>query len=101
VAQRAGHGSHAPAISVHANHRRPDAATAACRNRREAALADVVFIVYAAPRGKTEALCREAVDWGKPVYTLDGPHNAHLMAAGALAMTVGTDAHRIAQVRNG
>ncbi|MCL5998337.1 MAG: DNA-processing protein DprA [Chloroflexi bacterium] len=69
------------------NQRRPDADMAAYRNRCVAALADVVFIVYAAPGSKTEALCREVVSWGKPVFTFDSPHNEHLMAAGARAAT--------------
>jgi predicted Rossmann fold nucleotide-binding protein DprA/Smf involved in DNA uptake len=68
------------------NQRRPDADMAAYRNRCVAALADAVFIVYAAPGSKTEALCQEAVGWGK-VYTFDIPHNEHLMAAGARAAT--------------
>jgi predicted Rossmann fold nucleotide-binding protein DprA/Smf involved in DNA uptake len=63
--------------------RRADADMAAYRNRCVAALADRVFIVYAAPGSKTEALCREVVAWGKPVYTFDEPHTANLVALGA------------------
>ena len=63
--------------------RRADADMAAFRNRCVAALAERVFVVYAAPGSKTEALCREVVAWGKPLDTFDGSHTANLRALGA------------------
>ena len=57
--------------------------TSVRRNRFVAALADRVFIAHAAPGSKTEALCREIVEWGKSLYTLPCDDNAHLIALGA------------------
>ncbi len=65
--------------------RRVTAELAAARNRFVATLAERVLFIHAAPGGRTEALAREAIGWGKPVYTLAHPANAHLMALGALA----------------
>lgn len=53
------------------------------RNRLVAALSDVIFVPYAAEGGKTEALCREIVDGGKPVFTLQDDHCTNLVALGA------------------
>jgi len=53
------------------------------RNRFVAALADTLLVAYADPGGGTERLCREALAWGKPVYTLRSPHNEHLVRLGA------------------
>ncbi|MCZ7570220.1 MAG: DNA-processing protein DprA [Ardenticatenaceae bacterium] len=61
---------------------RVSAATAAARNRLVAALADEVLIAHAEPGSKTEALAHAALSWGKPVYTLDHPANAGLLAQG-------------------
>jgi predicted Rossmann fold nucleotide-binding protein DprA/Smf involved in DNA uptake len=68
--------------------RRPTAETAAQRNRLVLALAGGVFIAHAASGSKTEALCRDARAWGKPVFTLDSPDNAHLRALGATPVRV-------------
>lgn len=57
--------------------------TAARRNRFVAALADALFVAHADPGGRTEALCREAAAWGKPIYTFDDPSNSNLLALGA------------------
>lgn len=59
--------------------------TARRRNQLVAALADRVFVAYAAPGGKTEAFCREVVKWGKLLLTFDCPENAGLLARGAQA----------------
>lgn len=40
------------------------------RNRLVAALADRVFIAYAAPGSQTEAFAQEVRSWGKPILTL-------------------------------
>ena len=63
--------------------RRPTAAIAAQRNAYVAALADRLLIAYAERGGKTEALCKDALAQGKPVFALDSPDNAHLMELGA------------------
>ena len=53
------------------------------RNRFVAAVSDVIFVPYAAEGGKTEALCREMLDGGKPVFTLQDDHCTNLLALGA------------------
>jgi len=55
------------------------------RNCFVAALAERVFVAYAEPNGKLEALCREVIVWGKPLSTF--AENAHLVALGAKAVT--------------
>ncbi len=66
--------------------RRPTAAIAGRRNACVAALADRLLVAHAAPGGKTERLCRDALAAGKRVFTLDSSDNAHLMAQGAVAV---------------
>ena len=63
--------------------RRPTAAIAARRNACVAALADRLLVAHAAPGGKTERLCRDALVGGKRVFTLESADNAHLVALGA------------------
>lgn len=63
--------------------RRATAHTAQLRNQLVAALADQVFVAHAAPGGKTEQFCREILQAGKPVLTLDDPNNAPFIALGA------------------
>ena len=63
--------------------RRPTAATAAERNARVAALSDIMLIAHAETGGKVEALCREAIGDGKPVFALASDDNAHLFEQGA------------------
>ncbi len=70
-------------LSAISGERRVTAETAAERNRLVAALADALFVAHADPGGKTEALCREAAGWGKPLYTFDDPANGNLLALGA------------------
>lgn len=67
-------------------HRRVTAARAERRNELVAALADRVFVPYAEPGGKTEALCRKIVSWGKPLLTFDTEHNTNLLSMGAEAL---------------
>ena len=64
--------------------RRPTAAIAARRNACVAALADRLLVAHAAPGGKTERLCRDALTAGKRVFTLESSDNAHLVAQGAV-----------------
>ena len=62
--------------------RRATQETAAYRNQVVAALADKVFVAYAAPGSKTEAFCREITGTGKTCITFDDPKTANLKAAG-------------------
>jgi predicted Rossmann fold nucleotide-binding protein DprA/Smf involved in DNA uptake len=68
--------------------RRVTAELAAYRNRFVAALAEHVLFVHAAPGGRTEALARKVIGWGKPAHAIAHPANAHLMALGALDLTI-------------
>ncbi len=54
------------------------------RNEFVASLAAWIFIVYAAPGGKTDSFSRKLLGWGKPVFTFDTPANAALLSSGAL-----------------
>jgi predicted Rossmann fold nucleotide-binding protein DprA/Smf involved in DNA uptake len=53
------------------------------RNMLVAALADVLLIAHATPKGRIEQLCDEALAWGKPVFALEGGENERLLAMGA------------------
>lgn len=66
--------------------RRITAATSAKRNRIVTDMAEAIVVVYAAPGGKTDILCRELLVESKPVYTFDHPANADLLRAGAKPM---------------
>jgi predicted Rossmann fold nucleotide-binding protein DprA/Smf involved in DNA uptake len=57
--------------------------TALFRNEVVAALADRVFVSYAAPGGKTESFCRRVVHWHKQLFTFDVPETASLRSIGA------------------
>ena len=52
-----------------------------------AALAEQVFVAYAAPEGKTESFCKKVLGWGKPLLTFNNPSNAALLASGARPYT--------------
>lgn len=63
--------------------RRPTAALAEQRNRFVAAISDAVLILHASPGGKLNRLATDLLAEGhKPVWTLDDPANAHLLARG-------------------
>ena len=66
--------------------RRATAETATYRNRFAAALADAVLVAYAGPGSKTEALAHEVLAWGKPLHTIESPHNQALLRMGALPL---------------
>jgi predicted Rossmann fold nucleotide-binding protein DprA/Smf involved in DNA uptake len=53
------------------------------RNEFAAALADQVFVVYAAPGGKIENFCKKVLGWGKSLLSFNSPENAPLIASGA------------------
>lgn len=75
--------------------RRVTAELALARNRVVAALADRIVVAHAAPGSKTERLCRAVIGWGKPVFTLASPANAHLLALGAQPLTPETAVARL------
>lgn len=80
-------------------HRRITAETSAIRNRFVAALADQVFIAYAAPGGKTESFAGEALAWGKPVLTIGSPENAGLLEIGAAPVDASAFQRRPAEAK--
>jgi predicted Rossmann fold nucleotide-binding protein DprA/Smf involved in DNA uptake len=57
------------------------------RNEFAAALADGIFVVYAAPGGKIENFCKKVLGWGKPLLTFNSPENAPLIASGVRPYT--------------
>jgi len=69
--------------------RRATAELADQRNRLVAALASWAFVSHAAPGGKTEALCCEMVALGKPLFTVESPANANLLAMKSKPLAVG------------
>jgi predicted Rossmann fold nucleotide-binding protein DprA/Smf involved in DNA uptake len=69
--------------------RRTTAELASKRNRFVAALADEVFVAYAAPGSRTERFARDVANTGKPLLTLNSPDNATLLALGARALRLG------------
>lgn len=64
--------------------RRITAELAQARNQIAAAIANRVFVAYAAPGSKTENFCREVIEWGKPLYTFDCRENQALLSLGAV-----------------
>lgn len=52
------------------------------RNRFVAAIADKIFIPYAAPNSKTEQFCHDLIRWNKPIYTNNSEANKNLLALG-------------------
>ncbi|HNW59716.1 MAG TPA: hypothetical protein PKI62_08590 [bacterium] len=63
--------------------------TAFRRNLCMAAAADLVFIAYAVPGGRTEELCAQVRQWGKPVWTFADAATAHLQALGVRSIRTG------------
>lgn len=57
------------------------------RNYFAAAIADSIFISYAAPTSKTEQFCKELLTWNKPMYTLQTESNANLITLGLEPIT--------------
>lgn len=62
--------------------KRASAKTALRRNRLVGAIAHALFIAYAEPGGKTEALARSLLSQ-KPLFTLDHPDTQNLRTLGA------------------
>jgi len=69
--------------------RRPTIELAERRNRLLAALAGQVVVAHATAGSRTEQLCSELIEHGKPVYTVCLEENAHLMAKGIVGHSVG------------
>ena len=63
--------------------RRITTETATIRNRLATDMADAVVVAHAAPGSKMEALCRDILAAGKPLYTFAHAANAALLDAGA------------------
>jgi predicted Rossmann fold nucleotide-binding protein DprA/Smf involved in DNA uptake len=66
--------------------RQASAEMAERRNHLVAALASSVLVTYAAPRSKTENLCRRIVEWNKPLFTFSSGANNNLVEIGAKAL---------------
>lgn len=70
-----------------AKEKRIAAGLAEARNHFVAALAETVFIPYAAPGSKSEKFCGELFRWGKRIYTLPDESNNELISSGAESTT--------------
>ncbi len=68
-------------------YRHPTAELAQERNEFVAALADSIFVAHAFPGSRTERFCQKVIAWNKPLFTLESPSNANLLASGAKAIT--------------
>lgn len=73
--------------SFHENRNRMSLKNTAIRNFFVAALADALFVAYAAPQSKTEIFCEEIISWGKPVYTLKSDLNKKLIEMGVIPVS--------------
>ena len=76
--------------SFDAKTKRATQETAAQRNRAVAALADKVFVAYAAPGSKTEAFCREIAGTGNPSTELRAGPSTKLRAGPLAGLRVKT-----------
>ena len=63
--------------------RRMTAALAVRRNEFVAAIADEIFVAYAAPGSKTEQFCRDVIAEGSPVFVFGRKENQMLLEFGA------------------
>jgi hypothetical protein len=63
--------------------RRPIADVTQTRNSFVTAIADTIFIAYAATGSKTERFAPQVLAWSKLLLTLDSPENNTLVALGA------------------
>lgn len=63
--------------------RKPNAAMREERDEIIAAIAEQVFIAYAPPTSNLESLARRLLTKGKPVFVVNVPENAELLALGA------------------
>lgn len=65
---------------------RVTAETSSVRNEFVAALADEVFVAYAAPGGRTEQFCKNILANDKPLFTFKSDDNRRLIEFGAKPM---------------
>ena len=65
------------------NMRRPASTVCNRRNAHIVALADSLLIAHAERGGKTEKLCKDSLNQGKPVFDLASQDNGHLVELGA------------------
>jgi len=70
--------------------KRPTQQTAALRNQLVAALAQQVFVAYAAPGGKTEIFSQELLAAGKNIVTFDSEQTRNLLDTGAKVINLTT-----------
>ena len=63
--------------------RRVTAALSEQRNRIVALLAKDVFVAHAAPGSRSETLCRDTIEGGKTIFTINDDANGSLIAMGA------------------
>ncbi|MCI0417659.1 MAG: DNA-processing protein DprA [Acidobacteria bacterium] len=69
--------------------KRPTQESVRVRNACVAALAGNLLVPHAASGSKTEALCRNVLGAGKPVWTVDDPASGNLVAFGAKRAMLG------------
>lgn len=72
-------------------HNRATATLAQKRNHFVATLANAVFIAYAAPNSKTEALAKQIITCNKPLLTFKSNDNQNLINLGAKTIEPGFD----------
>lgn len=65
---------------------RHTAELASRRNQFVAALATAIFLAHAEPGSKTEALCHQVLQWGKPLYTHRSDLNTNLFSMGVVPL---------------
>jgi predicted Rossmann fold nucleotide-binding protein DprA/Smf involved in DNA uptake len=70
--------------------KRPTAEASQRRNQFVGALSAGVFVSYAEPGGKTEELCKEILQSGKPLYTFESQYNKAIVEIGAKLVDTAT-----------
>lgn len=66
-----------------ASDRRVTAPLAQRRNEFVRTIADAILVVHASERSRTMEVCTTTIEQGTPLWVIDNPHNAGLLAAGA------------------
>lgn len=69
-------------------HGRISALLAEKRNRFVSLLADQFFVPYAAPKSKTEQLCKDLINAGKQVYTFESEKESSIAKAAAVPISL-------------
>lgn len=87
-------------LSPFASHeRRMTRQTCERRNSFVAALADRVFVSYAAPRGMVERLCLDLIAQCKSLFTFDSEYNRNILDRGAVGISC--DEHGLSRLTAG